>query len=279
MAVCVVLASGEPVSNFAGGVLLPGQERPRWLLLSAFPVRDADGAIEEVVVTRLDVTEQRQAELDRRALEVQLREAQKMESIGTLAGGIAHDFNNILAAILGNVALARTDIGAAPAAQTSLEQIQKSGLRARSAGAGDSLRVSRRAPGTLALQPLQPIVDDTLAITCATLPAAVRLDVRLPDAAAGARGGDTLQQVLMNLATNAWHALPPEANGSRSAPSASTPPPPRRCASPGFAPGAAANGPATTAGMDAATLPHIFASLQVGQCTHQPREFISRPAS
>src|SRR5262249_27045440 len=149
----VVLATGAPVTNLVGGIRPPGQERPRWVLLNGFPVRGAGGAIEQVIVTLLDVTERRQAELDRQALEAQLREAQKMESIATPAGGIAHDFNNILAAILGNVALARADVGAAHPAQASLEQIQKSGLRARSL-VQQILAFSRRAPGTLALQPL-----------------------------------------------------------------------------------------------------------------------------
>jgi hypothetical protein len=73
---------------------------------------------------------------ERRSLEAQLRESQRIESIGTLAGGIAHDFNNILAAILGNVALARDDIGPDHPAQASLEQIRKASARPRP-GAAD----------------------------------------------------------------------------------------------------------------------------------------------
>ncbi|HSM22704.1 MAG TPA: PAS domain-containing protein, partial [Rubrivivax sp.] len=84
-----------------------------------------------LVVLARDVTERNQAAAERLSLERQLREAQKMESIGTLAGGIAHDFNNIVAAILGNVALLREDLAREHPAQHGLEQVQRAGLRAR----------------------------------------------------------------------------------------------------------------------------------------------------
>ncbi|MFY9514243.1 MAG: PAS domain S-box protein, partial [Rubrivivax sp.] len=208
-----VLASGQPLGNLVGGLLQPGQEQPTWLLCNAFPMRRGDGTVEQIIVTFLDISERRAAELERQALERQLRESQRMESIGTLAGGIAHDFNNILAAILGNAALARQDAGPGHAVQTSLEQIHKAGLRARSL-VQQILAFSRRDPGMLRVQSLKTVLDETLALLRATLPATVRLDLRLVDADLTVRADATqLQQVLMNLATNAWHALP--ASGGR----------------------------------------------------------------
>jgi len=78
-----------------------------------------------------DLTTRKKMEAHRSALELQLRESQKMQAIGTLAGGIAHDFNNIIGAILGNLALAKQDVLDNPQVTTSLHEIEKAGRRAR----------------------------------------------------------------------------------------------------------------------------------------------------
>ena len=89
---------------------------PMWVSLSTRPIFDDAGAPSGALGMLTDINERRLAEERRAALETQLRDAQKMEAIGTLAGGIAHDFNNILAAIIGNVApRARTRRPGSPA--------------------------------------------------------------------------------------------------------------------------------------------------------------------
>jgi signal transduction histidine kinase len=149
----------------------------------------------------------RRSDRARSSLEAQLRESQRIESIGTLAGGIAHDFNNILAGILGNVALAREDVGAGHPAQKSLEQIRKASTRARDL-VQQILAFGRRQPHALVNQPLQPLVAEAMALLRSTLPASVALDCRLANEPLYARADATqIQQVLMNLCTNAWHAL------------------------------------------------------------------------
>ena len=169
--------------------------------------RDADGQALRMVGTNRDITERKQAEAARRELEAQVRESQKMEAIGTLAGGIAHDFNNILGAILGNVALARDDAAASPAALQSLEQINKSATRAR-ALVRQILAFGRHQPQLLVNRPLRPLVEESLALMRATLPAGVKLDKFLCDETLHVRADATqIQQVLLNLCTNAWHAL------------------------------------------------------------------------
>ena len=144
---------------------------------------------------------------ERRSLEAQLRESQRIESIGTLAGGIAHDFNNILAAILGNVALAREDIGAGHPALASIDQIHKASVRARDL-VQQILAFGRRQPQALVNQPLQPLVEESVRLLRSTLPAAVSLECRVAAQPLHVNAdGTQVQQVLMNLCTNAWHAL------------------------------------------------------------------------
>ncbi len=153
----------------------------------------------------------REAEAELRRFELQLSEAQKMESLGTLAGGIAHDFNNILGAIVGNVELARGELEPAHPAVAMLGEIQKAGLRARDL-VRQILTFSRRERQALHTVALHPVINETHGLLRVTLPAAVELELRLVDKPVYVNGDATqLQQVLMNLSTNAWHAMRGEA--------------------------------------------------------------------
>ena len=203
-----VLASGTVVDNLVVGLRRPDLPHVLWALCVAFPLRAADGALQEIVVTFYDITERQRGETERRSLERQLRETQKIDSIGTLAGGIAHDFNNILPAILGNVALARAGLPEGHASLVNLEQINTAGLRARTL-VQQILTFSRRQPQALLVQPLQPVIEETLSLLRATLPAAVQLDTAItPQPLFVEADATQLQQVVMNLCTNAWQALP-----------------------------------------------------------------------
>jgi len=156
-----------------------------------------------------DITERKQAETERSALEMQLRQAQKMEAIGHLTGGIAHDFNNILTTILGYASLAREQ----PAARAQerlanhLQQIQAAGERARDL-IRQMLTFSRGERGAPRLICLTDLVEETVSLFTSSFPSSVTLemvfDKDLPPVLA-----DPIQieQVLMNLCINARDAI------------------------------------------------------------------------
>jgi nitrogen-specific signal transduction histidine kinase/CheY-like chemotaxis protein len=154
-----------------------------------------------------DISARKQADAARAQLEAQLRESQKMQAIGTLAGGIAHDFNNILAAIMGNLALAQQRAGLDGKTLGHLAQINKAAVRARDL-VQQILAFSRRKPQRLQIQPLRPLVEDVVRLMRPLLPAGVTLDTDLAaEPLTVAVDATQLAQVVMNLCTNAWHAL------------------------------------------------------------------------
>jgi PAS domain S-box-containing protein len=180
----------------------------RHLELHSAPRRQADGRLVwDGIAT--DVTERDEADEAHRRLEAQLRETQKMESIGTLASGIAHDFNNVVGSIMGNVVLARDDAahGRSDEVLRSLDQIQRAGLRARDL-VRQILTFGRKQATRRSVQPLAPVVDESLQLLRATLPAQVLLEARLdPQPVHVLADATQVGQVLLNLCTNAWHAL------------------------------------------------------------------------
>ena len=167
----------------------------------------------ECICIDFDLTERRAAEDHRRALETQLRESQKLEALGTLAGGVAHDFNNILAAILGNARLALEDIRHDDPAAISLQEIVKAGDRAQDL-VRRILSFSRRQVLERRVIALASVVDESVRLLRATLPRNVVLRVTCdPDTPPVLADATQMQQVLLNLCTNAWQALPAGGRG------------------------------------------------------------------
>lgn len=144
------------------------------------------------------------------ALEEQLRQSQKMEAIGTLAGGIAHDFNNILAAIMGHAELALEESDVAETVQTDLQQILSASKRAKDL-VQQILLFSRKETGLLRPLEIHGVVQEAVKLLRGTIPATVSIQEEI-DESCGVVEADATQlvQVVVNLATNAHHAMRPK---------------------------------------------------------------------
>ena len=160
-----------------------------------------------------DITERKQMEEERKLLQAQLAQAQKLEAIGTLAGGIAHDFNNILGIILGYTELAQNTCSAGSPGARYLEQITMAGERAKSL-VQQILTFSRQAKTEVSILHPALLVKEMLKMLRPSLPATIEIVTTL-DEQAGPVEIDPiqLQQILMNLCTNAFHAM--EERGGR----------------------------------------------------------------
>ena len=167
--------------------------------------RHAEG--ETTTVFARDLTGRKKAEAHRSELEAQLRESHKMQAVGTMAGGIAHDFNNILGAILGNVELAKADCGPGSAVLESLLEIEKAGRRARDL-VRQILTFSRNEPPRRTAVALAEVAHDTERLLRVTLPPAIELHMQLPTGLPPVLADATqVEQALLNLCTNAIHAI------------------------------------------------------------------------
>jgi signal transduction histidine kinase/ActR/RegA family two-component response regulator len=170
---------------------------------------DPEGRPFRFVGSAIDVTAQKQAQLDKEQLEAQLRQSQKMEAIGTLAGGIAHDFNNILGAILGYGELALQHCGAESELRRYLDNVMHATERAKLL-VERILGFSRSGLGDRVPVNVGSVINETLEFLKASLPAGIRLQSRIEVGNAAVIGDATyLHQVAMNLCTNALQAMEP----------------------------------------------------------------------
>ncbi|MBW1705541.1 MAG: PAS domain S-box protein [Deltaproteobacteria bacterium] len=167
---------------------------------SCSPNFNSEGKVMGVVGVLRDISQQRQ-------LEVQLQQSQKMEAIGTLAGGITHDFNNILGAILGYTELAILDAKDESKIRQHLEKIQEAGHRARDL-VSQILAFSRQTkPERFPVQ-IHSIVKEAIKMLRASLPTTIEIRQKIREDLGTVEADPTqIHQVLMNLCTNAAHAM------------------------------------------------------------------------
>jgi PAS domain S-box-containing protein len=178
-----------------------------WYRQRGVAVRDALGRPTRMAGSMEDITDRKNADADRERLEAQLRQAQKLEAIGTLAGGIAHDFNNILAAILGYGEMAQKSAAEGTALRRHLDAAISAAMRAKSL-VERILAFSRSGMGERIAVDAQAIVSEALDGVAASLPAGIRLERQLAAGDAAVMADPTqVHQVVMNLCANAIQAM------------------------------------------------------------------------
>jgi PAS domain S-box-containing protein len=166
-----------------------------------------DGLAISVYGAFQDITARREAEDMRRQFEGQLFQAQKMETLGTLAGGIAHDFNNLLTGILGYQDLALDSLPEGDSARNYLTASRDASLRAREL-VDQILTFSRQASSEKVSVNLAQLIDDARRFLRATVPATIRMEVEIaPECRRVLADATQLHQVLLNLGSNAAHAM------------------------------------------------------------------------
>jgi len=163
------------------------------------PVRDKAGKNYGRIWSFRDITE-------RRKLEAQFRQAQKMESIGMLAGGIAHDFNNILSAILGNLYLVKMEAENHPELSEHVDNLFQATQRATDL-VNQILTFSRQNKQEREPLRLNRVVQEALKLLRSSVPTTIRIQPDLKETPTVLANPTAIHQVVMNLGTNAWHAM------------------------------------------------------------------------
>ena len=174
--------------------------RPAHVAASLSPVRDPSGALTSFVYIQRDLTYEAE-------LQAQLQQAHKLEAVGRLAGGIAHDFNNILQSLLGYATLAKRNTANPGEVIACLDEIERASHRAANL-VSHILAFGRQV--ALDRRPIQlrPLIEEVAALVRGSLPDDIRLTVEFSAGQHDISADPTqIHQVLMNLASNALHAL------------------------------------------------------------------------
>ena len=176
-----------------------GKEIP--CIIAAHPFKATDGTVIGIVEDFKDISE-------RHILEAQIRQAQKMESVGTLAGGIAHDFNNLLGGILGYLSIMKTSLDPADRNYRYVELIEKAGKRAATL-TNQLLAFSRKGKYEISAVNINNSIHNVLDILESTINKNIETSCSLDDNIPRIKGDATqIEQIIMNLCVNAADAMP-----------------------------------------------------------------------
>ena len=177
-----------------------------WVEVTASLMRDPEGQAIGVLGVSRDISERKHAEREKKKLEIQLQQAQKMESIGTLAGGIAHDFNNILSVVIGYTELGLNDVAKGSPLFFNLQEVLRAAGRARDL-VRQILTFSRQAEQERKPVQVSLITKEALKFLRASLPTTIEIHQHIKSSSLVMADSTQIHQVLMNLCTNAEHAM------------------------------------------------------------------------
>jgi len=180
----------------------------RYFSVTDSPIVNADGGISKLTIFR-DISDIKTMEKNRLKTEIKLQQAHKMEAIGTLAGGIAHDFNNILSAILGYTELTLEDTKIGSRGENYLKEVLAATERARGL-VKQILTFARQKNETL--QPIQvtPIAKEVVKFLRSSIPTTIEIRSKIQSDSLILSNSTQIHQMLMNLCTNAAHAMEEE---------------------------------------------------------------------
>ena len=174
----------------------------RWVQVSERKMSDG-----RTIGVRTDITDLKKRESEQAELESQLRQAQKMDALGTLAGGTAHEFNNMLVPMIGLTELVMEDLPEGSMERDNLEKVLEAGERARLL-VKQILTFCRDQQRTLERTDLNAVTNDAVQLLQTTISKSIDLQVSLPDAEVWIWADATeMHQIYMNLITNAAHAM------------------------------------------------------------------------
>jgi len=178
-----------------------------WTETTTTFTRDSSGNPVEMVGVTRDITERKQVEKEKKALEFQLHQSGKLEAIGTLAGGIAHDMNNIVAAIMGYAELSLHEADKNSRMYHRLDRMIKACHRARDL-VSQILTFSRRDSQEIRRVKIHPIVKEVLKLIRASLPSTITIKQEIPRQGLMINADPTqVHQIIMNLCSNAGYAM------------------------------------------------------------------------
>lgn len=179
---------------------------PIWVSMNSRAVRDHTGALLCFEGFMHNITERKQAEAEQERLQAQLTQSRKMETIGTLAGGIAHDFNNILSGILGYAQLAEMNLGSPVKIRSHLSQIIKGAHRAAEL-TQQILIFSRQTEYEKQPLSLYIVLKEALKLLRSSIPSTIDITEAIVSKSKVLADPTQMHQVIMNLCTNAYHAM------------------------------------------------------------------------